>query len=286
MTDDQIFAWAFYEEEYKQAMELVAEISEFQSLPAEKPSELAIKKKHLASARSRLDDIIKGLTADPSVPRQMIDEVRRCSDAAELVGPPAESQSLCAPPVGPSTPPAVFVQIQLSCVQANQEPAAKSVSSAQAKVEHPLPSEPTPGPAPTASVQVELDPIEEPGLTVAHAVPIPGPVPATVAQMEQQLATAELVESVQADLATTRKTRRDLMTPAIEAAQRECQASHDAAEVWNVLARMCEEGRKPMIGKTEEGIQWVDESDELCLLSLKALRDRLRRSRDRLARAR
>ncbi|MEY5101037.1 MAG: hypothetical protein RJA36_3756 [Pseudomonadota bacterium] len=158
MTDDQVFAWAFHEEEYKQAMELVAEISAFLSLPAEKPSELDIKKKRLGSARSRLDEIITGLAADPSVPRQMIDEVRRCRDAAELVGLPAESQSLSAPL------PAVFVQVQLSCVQANQGPATESVSSAQAKVEQPLPSEPPPAPAPTASVELERCPIEQPEL--------------------------------------------------------------------------------------------------------------------------
>ena len=283
MTDEQDFVRAFYEEEYKQAMELVAEIAEFRSLRAEKPSELDIKKERLGSARSRLDEIIKVLTADTSVPRQMIEEIRECRDAAELVGPPVEFPSPSAPSAGPSQHSAVLVQIQLSCVKSEQEPASESVSSARAEVESPPLSDPAPASAPAAPVEPEQRSTESPELTVAHTEPIPAP--ASTAQVDQSQAAAA-VKPAQAPMATSGKARRDLMTPVIEAAQRECKDPFDNYEVWPVLVRMCKEGRAPMREQTEGGIKWVDGDDKIRFFSIKNLRDRLSREQKRLAETR
>lgn len=80
---------------------------------------------------------------------------------------------------------------------------------------------------------------------------------------------------------TRRRTRRDLMIPAIEAAQRDCKDPYDAAEVWTVLVRRSQEGCGPMFGVTEDGIQWKNSEDETEYLSRKNLGDRLRNWRKR-----
>ena len=87
---------------------------------------------------------------------------------------------------------------------------------------------------------------------------------------------ARMAKAPHAVPATRRRTRRDLMIPAIEAAQRECTDSYDAAEVWTVLTRMAKEKRGPMLGVTQEGIQWTNSEDELDIFSRKNLGDRLR----------
>lgn len=83
-------------------------------------------------------------------------------------------------------------------------------------------------------------------------------------------------EPGQAAPSTRLRTRRDLMTPVIESAQRQCKDPYDAAEVWNVLVRMCKGGHGPMFGVTEDGIQWADSEDTVCIFSVKNLGDRLR----------
>jgi hypothetical protein len=75
--------------------------------------------------------------------------------------------------------------------------------------------------------------------------------------------------------------RRDLLTPHIETAQRDLAEPFDTPAVWAKLLDFAEEKRRPMIGKTDEGIQWLDENDDLQMLSLKMLRDRLHRQKKR-----
>ncbi len=74
------------------------------------------------------------------------------------------------------------------------------------------------------------------------------------------------------------KRRRDLLTPLIEAAQRACQGSNDVPTIFATLQSWAKEKqpRPPLVGVTENGIQWIDSNDRAHELSVKNLRDRLR----------
>lgn len=71
------------------------------------------------------------------------------------------------------------------------------------------------------------------------------------------------------------RTRKDLLTPVISSAQRECAAPFDAPAVWAVLVRMAESRTPPLMGVTDEGIKWRNANDEPRFLSLRNLRERL-----------
>lgn len=53
------------------------------------------------------------------------------------------------------------------------------------------------------------------------------------------------------------KTRRDALTPVIELAQSLCRDSTDTAEVWAALLVLAEKKTAPLIGATEEGLQYL-----------------------------
>ena len=46
-----------------------------------------------------------------------------------------------------------------------------------------------------------------------------------------------------------------------------------------MLVQMAQDGKRPLIGVTEDGIKWNDAEDNPQFLSLKNLRDRLARSK-------
>ena len=73
--------------------------------------------------------------------------------------------------------------------------------------------------------------------------------------------------------------RRNLLTPAIEAAQRMCENQFDAPAVWAVLVQMAQDGKRPLVGVTEDGIKWNDAEDNPQFLTLKNLRDHLRQKK-------
>ena len=74
--------------------------------------------------------------------------------------------------------------------------------------------------------------------------------------------------------------RRNLLTPVIERAQRDCADPFDAPAVFAALKGLAEQKVKPLIGGiTEDGIQWEDEKGDPQCLSLKGLRERLRRQK-------
>lgn len=77
------------------------------------------------------------------------------------------------------------------------------------------------------------------------------------------------------------KKRRDLLTPLIEEAQKQCKRPHDAPAVWVQLSRLAEGGSRPLLGVCDDGIKWQDANDEVKFLSLKNLRDRLGRCKAR-----
>lgn len=73
--------------------------------------------------------------------------------------------------------------------------------------------------------------------------------------------------------------RPDLLTPPIEKAQRGESDPFNAAVIWPKLCDMAEQKLTPFIGKTGDGLQWIDASDDPQFLSKKALSDRLRRAK-------
>lgn len=81
---------------------------------------------------------------------------------------------------------------------------------------------------------------------------------------------------------TPEKERRDVLTPAIETAQKECQDPFDAPAVWVVLVRMAGAGGvAPLLGVSDDGIKWLNSNDEPRFLTLKNLRERLKRKKKR-----
>jgi hypothetical protein len=79
-------------------------------------------------------------------------------------------------------------------------------------------------------------------------------------------------------LATSgRKSRGDLLTPAIRSAQQQAKDPRDASEVFIVLRARAGSSGYPIVGSTDEGLKWIDANDEPLFLTLKKLRDRLRR---------
>ncbi|MBK7050717.1 MAG: hypothetical protein IPH54_07990 [Rhodoferax sp.] len=73
--------------------------------------------------------------------------------------------------------------------------------------------------------------------------------------------------------------RPDLLAPLIEKAQRGESDPFNAAVIWPKLCDMAEQKLKPFIGKTGDGLQWIDAFDDPQFMSKNALSDRLRRAK-------
>ena len=114
---------------------------------------------------------------------------------------------------------------------------------------------------------VELRPNKH--ATTTQTTPKPAPVMQTPA--------SETQEPVAPSQVLPRKTRSNLLTPLIEAAQRQSQDPTDTAAVWLVLNTQAERKVKPLVGVTESGLKWIDHNDDPQFLSLKNLRDRINR---------
>lgn len=78
---------------------------------------------------------------------------------------------------------------------------------------------------------------------------------------------------------TTPASRRDLLTPVIEHAQRLCRNHLDAPEVWSKLQTLARDHYSPLFGITEMGVQYIDALDSPKILSFRALKERMRRTR-------
>lgn len=72
------------------------------------------------------------------------------------------------------------------------------------------------------------------------------------------------------------KARRDALTPVIELAQRQCRSPKDDAEVWAALQPLAEKKTPPLIGATEEGLQYL-KNGKAEIFTRDALRKRLNR---------
>ncbi len=75
---------------------------------------------------------------------------------------------------------------------------------------------------------------------------------------------------------TTKPRRRDTLTPVIEAAQACCRNPKDTAEVWNALLVQAERRSAPLIGATEDGLQYLKDGSA-AFFTRDALRKRLGR---------
>lgn len=70
--------------------------------------------------------------------------------------------------------------------------------------------------------------------------------------------------------------RRNMLKPIIEKAQTTCNNPKDAAEVWAALLAMAEAKTAPLLGATEDGIQYL-KNGSAAILNRDALRKRLAR---------
>jgi hypothetical protein len=86
---------------------------------------------------------------------------------------------------------------------------------------------------------------DEPG---QHASPEPGPVVQVLTGKTEKTSTVTH---------TTKTSRRDTLTPVIELAQHECRNRRDTAEVWARLVVLAESKSPPLIGATEDGLQYL-----------------------------
>lgn len=73
------------------------------------------------------------------------------------------------------------------------------------------------------------------------------------------------------------KTRRDALAPVIELAQQQCRNPGDVAEVWGALQVLAEKKEKPLLGATEDGLQYL-KGGTAVILTRNALKQRLTRA--------
>lgn len=72
------------------------------------------------------------------------------------------------------------------------------------------------------------------------------------------------------------KTRRNTLTPVIELAQKQCRNPKDAAEVWSALLVLAEKKHPPLLGATEDGLQYL-KGGVAAIFKRESLRKRLGR---------
>jgi hypothetical protein len=75
----------------------------------------------------------------------------------------------------------------------------------------------------------------------------------------------------------SKSVRRDALSPVVEAAQEQCRDPDDAAQVWAQLLFMAEQKVPPLLGATEDGIQYLKQ-EGAANLSRDALSKRIRRA--------
>ena len=75
---------------------------------------------------------------------------------------------------------------------------------------------------------------------------------------------------------STIKPRRNTLTPVIELAQKQCSGPNDTSEVWAALMVLAEKKHAPLLGATEEGLQYL-ENGATAYFSKRSLRKRLAR---------
>lgn len=109
----------------------------------------------------------------------------------------------------------------------------------------------------------KLLPVEPSTPSVVQAAALPGPAPVAVV-------------AENASLTHSTKARRDALTPVIELAQEKCRNPKDTAEVWAALAVLAEKKHPPLLGATEDGLQYLN-SGAAAIFKRDSLRKRLGR---------
>lgn len=117
---------------------------------------------------------------------------------------------------------------------------------------------------------IDLPPLELDGTQLTHTLPsnMLGADPTTIATA----VSAKVVAQIRKPYKTK---RRNLLSPLIKEAQAACADPYDAHSVWARMREFAVAKRTPLIGVTDEGLQWMDGLDVTQYLSLKNLRDRL-----------
>ena len=133
-------------------------------------------------------------------------------------------------------------------------------------------------PKPEAETELAPAQLSANGTMVSTTVNMPSPSALEPSPAPSLAPTTEPVVTVSASIAPG-KVRRDLLTPVIEAAQKLCNEPFDPPAVWAALLQMAQDGKRPLVGVTETGIKWNDAEDNPKFLSLKNLRERVRRSK-------
>jgi hypothetical protein len=127
---------------------------------------------------------------------------------------------------------------------------------------------PTAAPLPSAAISQDSNGEPSPdspdrSRTAPSATPVPAP------RSKQQPAPGRgTVHST--------KTRRDALSAVIERAQARCDRPDDPAEVWGQLQAMAEKQESPLLGATEDGIQYL-KNGQAANLSRDALSKRVHR---------
>ena len=91
---------------------------------------------------------------------------------------------------------------------------------------------------------------------------------------------APAIEQSRGLVAHSTKTRRHTLDPVIEVAQSKCNDPFDTAAVWAALSVLAEQKQTPLLGATEEGIQWL-KNGAAAIYSRRNLGDKLRRKKER-----
>lgn len=73
---------------------------------------------------------------------------------------------------------------------------------------------------------------------------------------------------------STKLKRRNILTPLIELAQASCKNKTDTAEVWAALQPLAQQKKAPLIGATEDGLQYL-KNGECKIFKRDSLRKRL-----------
>lgn len=112
-------------------------------------------------------------------------------------------------------------------------------------------------------------------LQKGHNLPPKKRVETRLAALKKRASMLKLGKTAQ----VSHRTRSDLLTPLIQAAQQQCSDPLSASEVFSVLRSWAESKppRRPLRGVSEIGLKWDDPNDDVRELTLKNLRDRLKR---------
>jgi len=113
--------------------------------------------------------------------------------------------------------------------------------------------------------------------------PAPAALPAApvVHASVPNVSTPSIQNPIYAPVKKLKKRRRDLLSPLIEKAQSEALDKFDAAEIMLKLRSMVNHEIGPLYGIVSDGIEWGNDPCERGTLTMRNLRDRLRKLKNK-----